>query len=172
MTDQPDPRLDNPLWFYAVALYGRPGVADELITLQDEFGIDVAMILFCGWLGQQRGIRMTPDHLAQARRAAEDWHQRVVRPLRAMRRLLKAEMADMPAAALRTGVKANELLSEQIELAALADLSANWLGGPGSARLARANIALALDTAGAPQDLVQVPALQSALEDDATLPRC
>ncbi len=53
-------------------------------------------MLFCCWLGH-RGIEADDPFLAAARRAAEGWQIEVVRPLRAVRRRLKATLAN-PAA--------------------------------------------------------------------------
>ena len=33
----------------AAALYAQPGVADACLKLQDEFGLDVNLVLFCIW---------------------------------------------------------------------------------------------------------------------------
>ncbi len=75
--------LNNPLWQYALEVYGRPGVAPKLLRLQDEQGCDVLWLLTALWLGE-RGITLTPEDLSLSRYDACR-HERIL-PLRAQRR--------------------------------------------------------------------------------------
>ena len=75
--------LNNPLWQYALEVYGRPGVAPELLRLQDEQNCDVLWLLTALWLGE-RGITLTPEDLSLSRHDACR-HDRIL-PLRAQRR--------------------------------------------------------------------------------------
>jgi hypothetical protein len=40
-----DLALDNPAWAFCLTLYRAPGVADELLALQDRIGLDVSLLL-------------------------------------------------------------------------------------------------------------------------------
>lgn len=141
------------LWRFAVAVYGRPGIADLCLDLQDRHGVDVPLLLWAAWTGAVRGHALTGADLAAALAATAPWRRDVVAPLRAVRRRLKAgpsPIAPTPETdALRERVKALELEAERLQLTALAGHPA-WVrdGGDAGAALA-ANLALLLPGAAA-----------------------
>ena len=118
--------LDGPLWRFAERVYGRPGVAQACLALQERCHADVNLLLFAAWLGAERGTPL-PDRLArQAQQRVAAWHGEIVRPLRAVRQRMKAGPAHAPSAAteaLRDALKAVEIGSERIELALLETLA-------------------------------------------------
>ena len=77
-TDSPH----NPLWDFALALYGRPGVKDCLLRLQDEAGMDVLLLLADRWLVQQQRDWPAAEFLQEYRH----WREGMIVPLRALRR--------------------------------------------------------------------------------------
>ncbi|MEN3952297.1 TIGR02444 family protein [Iodidimonas sp. SYSU 1G8] len=99
-------------WDFSVRLYGRPGVEDACLSLQDDFGADVNMVLFCLWRGPL-SVAALDDALAAARPVREG----CVVPLRRLRRALSR---DGDEAALRRAVKAAELEAERLAQARLA----------------------------------------------------
>lgn len=109
---------DNPLWEFSLALYGEAGVEDACLSLQDEAGLDVNVVLLCCFLGA-RGVRVDRDVLAGLAGAAEAWSREVVAPLRALRRRLKAApvgaIDPSRAEATRRAIKAAELAAERAE---------------------------------------------------------
>lgn len=115
-----DPTLprDNAFWQFSLAVYGAPGVATECLVLQDTLGIDVNLLLFVAWLGQKRRIALSESDIARVEGIVQPWHLQAVRPLRAIRRDLKAfPTADREL--FRNRVKALEIEAEQIEQALL-----------------------------------------------------
>ena len=80
-------------WDYSVTLYGRPGVEAACIELQRRHRIDVNLVLLCLWLAE-RGTALDGEALARLCHAADRWQAEVVRPLRILRRRLKARLAD------------------------------------------------------------------------------
>jgi uncharacterized protein (TIGR02444 family) len=115
-------RRQERLWDYAVALYGRPGVEQACLVLQDEHGVDVPCLLFVAWLGGVCGVELDAAGAREIGSSVAHWQNEVVGPLRqARRRLREAPLprANAEAAALRARVKAIELDAERIELAAL-----------------------------------------------------
>ena len=80
-------------WDYSVALYGRAGVEAACLELQQRHRIDVNLVLLCLWLGE-RGTALDGEALARLCHAADRWQLEVVRPLRNLRRRLKARVAD------------------------------------------------------------------------------
>jgi uncharacterized protein (TIGR02444 family) len=83
----------TPFWDYSVALYGRPGVEAACLELQQRHRIDVNLVLLCLWLGE-RGTALDGEALARLCHAADRWQLEVVRPLRNLRRRLKARLTD------------------------------------------------------------------------------
>ena len=126
---------DNPFWDYAVGLYRRPGVEAACLELQARHGLDVNLVLLCCWLAA-RGVAGDEQTLRRVAAAAESWQAAFVRPLRAVRRQLKADLADprpgsIPArwpeltSGLRGRVLALEIDGERLEQLLLAALVAD-----------------------------------------------
>lgn len=112
--------MGSRFWGFSLAVYGAEPVQSECLALQDRFGLDINLVLFCAFVGAMRGISLTAADIATARAEVADWHQAIVRPLRAARRRLKTiPLADArtaeAAAQLRTRVKEVELESEYVE---------------------------------------------------------
>jgi uncharacterized protein (TIGR02444 family) len=112
--------MGSPFWDFSLAIYGANAVEGECLDLQDQFGLDVNLILLCAFLGAVHGVTLAAGDIASIRREAGKWHEQIVRPLRAARRNLKTiklQDADAlnSAAKLRTQVKAAEVESERIE---------------------------------------------------------
>jgi uncharacterized protein (TIGR02444 family) len=142
---------DNPFWDYAVGLYRRPGVEAACLELQARHGLDVNLVLLCCWLAS-RGVACDEPILRRIAAAAESWQAAFVRPLRAVRRRLKADLADHPpgsiparwpelTSGLRGRVLALEIEGERLEQLLLAALMADLppTAAPGAA-LASANL--------------------------------
>ncbi len=124
--------MGSPFWNFSLAVYGASAVQDECLNLQDQFGVDVNLVLLCAFLGAIHDVALAPDDIASARREVQEWHEQVVRPLRAARRNLKAaELVNaLDATAtmqLRAQVKAAELESERIEQMMLERWAEAWL---------------------------------------------
>jgi uncharacterized protein (TIGR02444 family) len=83
----------NPFWDYSVELYRRPGVEAACLELQRRHGLDVNQVLLCCWQAS-RGGRLDRGLLGRAGEVVASWQGEVVRPLRALRRRLKARLAD------------------------------------------------------------------------------
>jgi uncharacterized protein (TIGR02444 family) len=103
---------------FALAVYGRAGVSQGCLLLQDRFGLDVNLLLFAAYVGAD----LTPAMLEAAAAGVDEWHREVVRPLRAVRRRLKhgpAPAPDVATAELRDGLKHLEVQAELVELTEL-----------------------------------------------------
>lgn len=149
-------RQANPLWDFALRLYGSEGVERACLALQDRHGADVNLLLFCCWAALAEGRPLSPERLQGAMDAVTDWQREVVVPLRAVRRRLRQPppaFADGDSAALRQTVKTAELDAERQELGEL--LRHATLAGHGASEAAlrhclRANLETYLALAGAP----------------------
>lgn len=122
------------LWTWVVAAYGRDGVSETCLALQDRDGQNVPLLLFAAWCAAT-GRVLEDDAAEAACDVARVWEEQAVAPLRAVRRALKAPLIDMDPAAredVRRRVKAIELEAERRLLDGLAGLA----GLPGAARAA------------------------------------
>ena len=139
------------LWAFSLRFYAAPGVADALISLQDEAGRDVNLVLFAIWLGVSGRGRLDGRGLARAGRLARGLTRRLVAPLRALRRRLKPDAA-ADVREFRERVKELELAAEKLaqhRLAALAPVVDSGLGRVARLAAAADNLALCLGPAAA-----------------------
>ena len=115
-------------WSFSLRIYGAPGVESACLDLQDRFGADVNLALYCLWVGRP----LTPEALDLALETAAPV-QSYIQPLREMRRSLPKD------AGVREAVKKAELAAEKLEQDAL-----EALGEPGvsDAETAIANLRL------------------------------
>ena len=117
---------------FSVAFYGRPGVAHALLTLQDEHGLEVNLVLLCLFAAHRDYPPFGEEAFGAFGPIAGRWSREAVEPLRRARRGLKTMLPDEAAAMLREKVKALEL---EAELAMQDALEAALLerGTPGAA---------------------------------------
>ena len=112
MTATPPPDI----WTFALALYRQPGFADACLTLQDEHGADVVMLIGLCWLARRDGGAPDVSAIATLDAALAGWRDAVIVPLRTLRRALKPRLAGLPPAAgeARERIKEAELASERV----------------------------------------------------------
>jgi uncharacterized protein (TIGR02444 family) len=113
---------------FAIAVHQADGVPASCVSLQDRFGLDVNVLLLAAYLGTVLRQMPTAEQLGSARALVDGWHGEVVRPLRGVRRLLKAGPEPAPSAetdAVRSQVAKAELDAELIEL----DVLDGWAAG-------------------------------------------
>jgi uncharacterized protein (TIGR02444 family) len=166
LVESPD---EEALWRFSTAFYGRAGVAEALIKLQDRAGFDVNLMLFALWFGLSGRNRFTAADLAAADRAAGPIRGDLVEPLRALRRRLKSN-PDADIQRLREEVKRLELAAERTLQSRLARLG----GMPGSdddpaSRLAAAEANLALYLGPEAADSAEAAIIRDALRACARL---
>jgi len=101
--------VDNPLWDYSVDVYRLEEVAPTCLALQDDFEVDVNLVLYAAWLARLER-RLSAAHLRAVDERVAKWRGAVVRPLRALRRALRGLS---PAASIRAELKALELRAER-----------------------------------------------------------
>lgn len=109
------------LWDWAGAAYGRPGVAEACLELQDAHGQNVSLLLWAAWARAGDAALVT-----LAARTAREWDRIALTSLRRARRALKAPAPPVPDAAregLREMVEAAELQGERVLLETLEALT-------------------------------------------------
>lgn len=103
------------LWDWAVDAYGREGVAEACLALQDHHDQNVPLLLWAAWTAAT-GRAPDADDIEAACDTARAWDRVAVAPLRAIRRTLKGPIPDLDDAArdaVRARVKAVELEAER-----------------------------------------------------------
>jgi len=119
------------LWRFSLTVYGRSGVPERCLALQDRHGVDVNVMLYLLFRAAS-GTALDREAIARLDGQVEVWRTEVVRPLRAVRRALKTTEVSAIAAdedKLRSRVKSAELEAERLQQQALARLGAS-LGTP------------------------------------------
>ena len=133
---------DNPFWRFSLIVYGAPGVAAECLALQEILRADVNVLLFCAWLGWQRGVTLSENDVVSISDVVSPWQRLVTSPLRSARRFMRG-MLDAEIVELRKRISADELEAEKIEQAMLFGYAeSRWpsnVGGPNLA-VAQANL--------------------------------
>ena len=115
------------LWDWTLEAYARPGVPEACLTLQDEHGLNTSFLLWAVWAeGADAAV------LAQAANAGKAWDERVLGPIRQVRRTLKAAFPAIDDGArqgLRDEVKSAELRAERVLMEAFEALTEDRRGG-------------------------------------------
>ena len=142
-------------WDFSVRTYRTPGVPDACLSLQNDHGADVNMLLYCCWIGAVVG-EFNGDLFARAGEFSARWAQHVVIPLRAARTWMKQTgcnsepVATDACMALREDIKSVEFAAEKMQQEALESLvSIGPVTKQEAAKLTRnvaANLALYLDS--------------------------
>lgn len=115
----------HAFWRHSLRVYRLPGVEAALLAMQDEWGTDTNMLLYCCWLADA-GRALDRRHLRRAMSAVARWQAEVIQPLRRARRAVKAGAAALPpewAADLRRRLGRLELDLEYLEQCSLLELS-------------------------------------------------
>ena len=79
----------NPFWEFSLDFYARDKVSSTCLILQDNFGADVNIILYCCWLGYIGTEEIEITELDEIVAGIEAWQHHVVKPLRQIRNDIK-----------------------------------------------------------------------------------
>ena len=115
-------------WKFSNSFYADDGVAAACLSLQNNYGFDVNLVLFCFWFGFRSG-ELDPHTLDAAWSLSCHWRQQVVQPLRQVRQWMKSRPNTVAAdqleefAKLRERIKDNELAAEKIQQQSLQSLT-------------------------------------------------
>jgi uncharacterized protein (TIGR02444 family) len=107
-------------WAFSVRVYSKPDVPPACLALQNDYGLDVNLLLYCCWLGTH-GAQLEVAALAQALAFADPWSEHVVRPLRHARTWMKHDSdarGRLPSedyTGLRESIKTIELEAERLQ---------------------------------------------------------
>lgn len=104
----------HPFWNFSVKIYRHKQIEESLITLQNERGLNVNVILFCCWYALCDQGRLSKSALKQILISIQPWHDGIVLPLRRIRRQLKTTTKPSLLEIYRE-VSSHELVAEQVE---------------------------------------------------------
>ncbi len=143
-------------WNFSLDLYSQARVADACLDLQNSYGLDVNMLLFCYWHGVNLG-EFPAKTLELAWGFSQTWKREAVQPLRNVRRWMK-EQANAHSTfnqpqfeALRTRIKFDELAAEKYQqefLEQIALARAEQPGGNKGPEACNSNLAKLFEIAG------------------------
>ncbi len=134
----------DELWAFAELIYDAPARRDIFLTLQDRFGLDVNLLIFCIWTGLTgRGARPRED-ISAAMAALAPWQGAVILPLRSARRALKAHSSEPAYAEIKEKILSAELAAEKVAQMLLLEggLKSAALSTQNGEAAMRANLAL------------------------------
>ena len=112
---------DSAFWRFSLRFYRRPEVPPLCLALQDQHDADVNLLFFILFLATNRR-QLSVDDVRAIDASIRDWRERVVQPLRAVRRDLKTGIKPIDAQvaeALRSAIKRDELQAERLQQEAL-----------------------------------------------------
>jgi uncharacterized protein (TIGR02444 family) len=139
--------LEAESWAFALAIYARPGVAEACLTLQNEAGVDVMLLLMTTFAAVKHRTLLTSDEIRALDEACRPWREQIVGRLRAIRTELKTGPKPAPGEAtepFRAKIKALELEAEKLENRILAECV--QLKPQGQAKVGPEQLRAVLDT--------------------------
>jgi uncharacterized protein (TIGR02444 family) len=113
-------------WSFSLEFYARPGISERLIDLQDRFGVDANVVMFCCWCGVSGRPPIDEAQLREAMAQTGVWQSDVVQRLRSLRRDMKAGIDGVSLSdsnPVREEIKRLEIECERIEQVSLAGLA-------------------------------------------------
>ena len=102
---------EQEFWEFSISVYQRS--RETCLSLQDGFGFDVNIVLFCCWRAT-KGMMLGEAEIIRILEGVKVWRMSTVEPLRAMRRWLKQDDLPDGAAGLRDRVLELELEGERL----------------------------------------------------------
>ena len=109
---------DNPFWDFSIEFYGRDGVEERLLLLQEKLHVDVNLVLYCCWAGYIGAPILTESNINNLLELIQDWQNIIVQPLRVLRSKLKNNTIikkNLWSNKVRKKIKLAELDAERLE---------------------------------------------------------
>ncbi|MDX1506377.1 MAG: TIGR02444 family protein [Spongiibacter sp.] len=129
----------NPLWQYALQVYARDQVKEACLSLQDEAGVDVILLLAAAYLGHC-GRRLSEVELQQLTAAGAVPRESCVAVLRQLRRQVAEEVGSAGQQRCYNALKEAELAAEHWQVELITAEIAGWGVSPADTVADRATI--------------------------------
>ncbi|WOJ92040.1 TIGR02444 family protein [Congregibacter variabilis] len=124
--EQEELSAQERLWRFATAVYAKPGVAQACIAAQEEWAVDVNLMLYVSWCARE-ARRLGAEDIRRAQDRCGQWRERVILPLRQQRVAWREQKSR---AVEYAAIKQLELDAERTQLDLLATLSEEGARAP------------------------------------------
>lgn len=124
MNEPTDTVNSDEFWAFSLGLYAKPEVSKTCLQAQDDWGLDINLLLLFGWLAQ-KGIDISPAGWTGLLAASEHWQTNILIPFREKRRSAKSTPE-------YETLKSEELALEKQEQQALCNIVSRHLSSPSS----------------------------------------
>lgn len=78
---------DSEFWNFSIGFYANPEVESTCLNLQDQYHLNVNLILFCYWLAENKQEPLDKEQWTQLLSAAQPWEE-IIKPLRQSRKMI------------------------------------------------------------------------------------
>lgn len=112
---------DQSFWEFSLKLYSQSEVEQNLLFLQNHYGCNVNIVLFCCWYGLEGQGRLSQKRLSSIIDSIQYWHERIVKPLRQLRKTMKRYRLIKDDPLNGESVLAEEINAEKIEQRMIVD---------------------------------------------------
>lgn len=105
----------HEFWRYSLKLYSKNIVKDICLDLQNQFGVNINIILFCCWHTATSRGPLSTEQIQLLISTTDSWHCEITQGLRHLRALISNLPEQNWTSDLRKDILAHELTSEHIE---------------------------------------------------------
>ena len=79
---------DSGFWNFSISFYPLPDIEQSCLQLQDNFELNVNLVLFCHWLAIEKQQPLDSNQWQQLIVTTQPWEE-ILKPLRESRRMIK-----------------------------------------------------------------------------------
>lgn len=120
-------RIDSSLWEFALQVYSQAEIEQQSLTLQDQFGANINILLWCCWL-EIEGVPLPATRLEDVLATVESLSLKTVAKLREVRRCLASSgFTKVQALTIKKHILNAELMIEKVITQRLQDLTCRFL---------------------------------------------
>lgn len=78
-----------PFWDFSIRVYPLAEVEQRCLELQDDYDLDVNLVLLCYWLAAEKHAELDEPQCQLLLATTHTWQQNIIKPLRQSRRSIK-----------------------------------------------------------------------------------
>ena len=90
------PTASLNFWNFSLTYYKHSNSSEILLRLQNEYGLDVNLILFALWVGRIQGAFLLAEHFQTLEDSIASWRHNIIQPLRKIRQTAKLHTTLFP----------------------------------------------------------------------------